>query len=161
MNEMYIAMAAITNNLKSGIYIIGIYQNLDKAIKAAEDEENFRGGKYVCYVQREIANREPNSQIEDDTLILDYKTPSYILAEKRYVERIHAKFDWMGFYANQEDYISDVMKTINDIEFKVSGDESFHHHADQAKIKIINTIIPILETFQHNARLRKREAAKG
>lgn len=31
-------------------YIVGVYSKKNKALKAADTEEDFRGGKYVCEV---------------------------------------------------------------------------------------------------------------
>lgn len=31
-------------------YVVGLYDNFDRAVNSAEDHTDFRGGKYVCQV---------------------------------------------------------------------------------------------------------------
>ncbi len=48
--EVYTVHAHRWGNRDNHSYIVGVYPDKEQAIKAAEDEEQHRGGKYSCEV---------------------------------------------------------------------------------------------------------------
>jgi len=161
MQKYYIACMKKRGN-SDHVYILGLFTDLDKAKQAVLDEENARAGKYVGYCTEEKLN--PDVEITDpqqDNIV--YKTQDYARDGIDYAERVASKFEWMSYYASQHEYINTLMKTLNDIEFKVNDSEGqdFKLHSRLYKAKVLGVLEPILSNFQHKARLHKREAARN
>ncbi len=50
-NKVYIVTAYRYGNREMHSYVIGAFSKKDKALEAADNEEDFRGGKYECSVE--------------------------------------------------------------------------------------------------------------
>lgn len=50
--NVYAVLARRYGSQESHSYVVGVFSAEDKAIKAAEREESYRGGKYDCEVIR-------------------------------------------------------------------------------------------------------------
>ena len=59
---VYTVRACRWNNSETHSYIVGVYTSKEKAIKAAESEEIYRGGKYGC----EVLEWELNKSYDHD-----------------------------------------------------------------------------------------------
>jgi hypothetical protein len=68
--EVYTVQACRWGNRENHSYIVGVYPKKAQAIKAAESEEEYRGGKYACEVlEWELGvGRESNHDIEPKTI---------------------------------------------------------------------------------------------
>ena len=67
---VFAVMARRWGRLNTHSYLVGVYSTLEMAIKAADSETEWRGGKYSCWVE-EIYQ---DTFYSDDTGGIVYKT---------------------------------------------------------------------------------------
>ena len=69
--EVYIVFARRFGSYETHSYVVGVFDNIDLANKHADEEEDYRGGKYSC----EIVNCDLNTE---ETNIVRHANPNII-----------------------------------------------------------------------------------
>lgn len=64
----YIVEALRWNSRENHSYVVGVYDDYNRAIKSADDHANYRGGKYMCTVLQCKLNNEVSSDWSEATL---------------------------------------------------------------------------------------------
>lgn len=75
---IYVVTAYRFGNREKHSYVIGAFSKKAKAIKAAEDHTDYRGGKYSCHVEECVVDHFDNKDDEHSKAIYETKIPHYL-----------------------------------------------------------------------------------
>lgn len=115
-NLMYTVVAFRYGNKEKHSYTVAITSDFDKAKDYANQEEEYRGGKYACVIEQVVLDKY--SQDSDEGSFITYETPAYIEYQKTIVERSLQKFKNLAYYRSLEEYLKDLRTTIEKQEME-------------------------------------------